>query len=259
MVMDVFSKYGWAVPLKTKTGKAVTEALKLIFKDQIPKKMWTDKGKEFYNKEVSTLLKEHNIHLYSTHNDEKCSVVERWNRTIKTQLWKYFSANGTYKYLDILNPLIQKYNLTKHRSIGFTPSDARKPSNYQQVFKNLYFKKVQRTNTEPKLKVGDKVRISVKKDIFEKGFTINWSDKIYTVSQVLTTLPPTYRIKNDKEEELEGSFYEQELQKTKEELFRIEKVIRWKKINGQKMGRVKWTGYDSSYNSWLPETEIKDL
>ncbi|MCH2405979.1 MAG: hypothetical protein MK200_07280, partial [Nitrosopumilus sp.] len=258
MVIDIFSKYGWALPLKTKTGREVADAFKIIFKDNTPKKLWTDKGKEFYNKEVSTLLKKHNIHLYSTHNDEKCSVIERWNRTIKDKLWKYFSANGTYKYLDILNPLIQKYNLTKHRSIGFTPTDARKPSNYQQVFKNLYFKKVQQTNTNPKFKVGDRVRITVKKNIFAKGFTINWTDKIYTISQVLNTLPPTYIIK-DRDEEVKGTFYEQELQKTNEELFRIEKVIRWKKLNGQKMGRVKWIGYDSTYNSWLPETEIKDI
>jgi len=255
MVIDVFSKYGWSVPLKTKTGKEVTSALRTIFKENKPAKLWVDKGREFYNKDVSELLKKNNIGIYSTNNDEKCSVVERWNRTIKTQLWRYFSANGTHKYIDILQPLMNKYNSTKHRSIGMTPSDARKPSNYQQVFKNLYFKKIQSTNKQPKYKVGDKVRISVKKDIFEKGFTINWSDKIYTIIKVLETLPPTYKIKDDREE-IKGSFYEQELQKTSEDTFRIEKVLRWKKQNGERQARVKWVGYDSSYNSWVPESEI---
>ena len=87
-----------------------------------------------------------------------------------------------------------------------TPLDARKSSNYQQVFKNLYFKKVQSRILKPKYKVGDKVRISLKKDIFEKGFTINWSDKIYTIIKVLETLPPTYKIKDDREE-IKGTFY----------------------------------------------------
>ena len=259
MVMDILSKYGWAQPLKSKSGSAVAEALKIIFKNKTPKKLWTDKGTEFYNKQVSALLKKHNILLYSTHNDEKCSVIERWNRTIKTKLWKYFSANGTEKYFDILQPLIEKYNSTKHRSIGFTPTDARKPSNYQQVLRNLYVDKIQDINVKPKFNVGDRVRITIKKNLFDKGFSINWSDKIYTISKVKPTVPPTYIIKNDKDQEYEGSFYEQELQKTKEELFRIEKVLKWKKVNGQKLGRVKWIGYDNSYNSWLPESEIVDL
>ena len=255
MIIDIFSKYGWALPLKTKTGKEVATALKTIFKKEKPSKVWVDRGKEFYNTYVSKVLKENNIKIYSTHNDEKCSVIERWNRTIKTQLWKYFSANGVQKYTNILQPLIDKYNTTKHRSIGMTPSDARKPSNYTQVFKNLYFRKVQLRNKEPKYKVGDKVRITIKKNLFEKGFTVNWSDKIYTVTEILKTLPPTYKIKDDRED-IEGSFYEQELQKTDENTFRIEKVLRWKKINGKRIARVKWLGYDSSYNSWVPESEI---
>ena len=258
MVIDVFSKYGWGVPLKTKTGIEVASALRTIFKKDKPAKLWVDKGREFYNKEVSALLKKNNIEIYSTNNDEKCSVVERWNRTIKTQLWRYFSANGTQKYTNIIQPLMDKYNSTKHRSIGMTPTDARKPSNYQQVFKNLYLKKVKARKKEPKFKVGDKVRISIKKDIFEKGFTINWSDKIYTITEVLNTLPPTYKIKDDRVE-IKGTFYEQELQKTSENKFRIEKVLRWKKQDGKRIARVKWTGYDSSYNSWIPESEITEL
>ena len=255
MVIDIFSKYGWSVPLKYKTGEEVARAFQTIFKDNKPKKLWVDKGKEFYNTKVADLLKENNIKIYSTHNDEKCSVVERWNRTIKTQLFRYFSANGTQKYTDILQPLIDKYNSTKHRSIGMTPTDARKPSNYQQVFKNLYFNKVKSRNIKPKYKVGDKVRISKKKNTFKKGYTINWSDKIYTITQVQNTLPPTYKIRDDKEE-IEGSFYQEELQKTHEDTFRIERIVRWKKKDGERIARVKWVGYDSSYNSWIPEKDI---
>ena len=256
MVIDVFSKYGWAVPLKYKRGSEVESALRKIFKKNKCKKLWVDSGTEFYNKNVRKLLKDNDIKLYSTNNDEKCSVIERWNRTIKTQLWRYFSANGTQKYTNILQPLIDKYNSTKHRSIGMTPSDARKPSNRQQVFENLYFRKVQKRLRKPKYVVGDKVRITKKKNIFEKGFTVNWTDKIYTITQVLNTLPPTYKIRDDKEE-IEGSFYEQELQKTYENTFRIEKVLRRiRKPDGTRLVRVKWVGYDSSYNSWIPESEI---
>ena len=109
-------------------------ALETILSKETPKKIWADCGTEFYNKIVKPHLKSKGIGLYSTENEEKCSVIERWNRTIKTQLWKYFTANGTRKYIDVLQSLINKYNSTKHRSIGFSPLDARKPSNHQQVY-----------------------------------------------------------------------------------------------------------------------------
>ena len=111
---------------------------------------------------MKALLKKNKIEIYSTENEEKCSVVERWNRTIKSQLYKYFTANGTHRYIDVIQPLIDRYNSTKHRSIGFTPSDARKPSNHQQVFKNLYSKKVKQfLHKKPKFEEGDKVRLAV--------------------------------------------------------------------------------------------------
>ena len=162
MVEDVFSKYGWAIPIKFKTGVAVREALTQIFKEKIPKKIWVDEGKEFYNKEVDALLRKNQIRIYSTENEEKCSVIERWNRTIKAKLWKYFTANGTHKYIDILDPLIGKYNNTKHRSIGMTPIEARKPKNRDKVFKHLYTEKMARLGEQQaKYKVGEHVRLGI--------------------------------------------------------------------------------------------------
>ena len=101
-VIDIFSKYGWLVPLKNKTGKAVANALKEIFVERRPTKMWVDKGKEFYNKDVQEL-----VELYSTENEEKSCVVERWNRTMKDKMWKYFTANSTRVYIDVLDKLVQ--------------------------------------------------------------------------------------------------------------------------------------------------------
>ena len=175
MIIDVFSKYGWARPIETKSGKVIKETLENIFEEgNFPKKIWADHGTEFYNKDVKTLLKKYKIDLYSTENEEKCSVVERWNRTIKTQLWKYFTTNGTHKYINILQPLIKKYNSTKHRTIKLTPVDARNPSKRQQVFKNLYSEKVNKLweipPKEAKFKIGDKVQLAVQKDTFEKVY-----------------------------------------------------------------------------------------
>ena len=120
-VIDIFSKYGWLIPLKDKTGKSVASALKTIFKERKPEKMWVDKGKKFYNKDVKDL-----IELYSTENEEKSSVVERWIRTMKEKMWKYFSAKSTNVYMNVLSDLVKEYNNTSNSSIKMTPVKASK-------------------------------------------------------------------------------------------------------------------------------------
>ena len=141
MVIDVFSKYGWIVPLKSKTGVDVANALSKIFNSEMPgsasnrrcSKMWVDKGKEFYNKHVKAL----GIQLYFTENEEKSSVVERWNRTTKEKMFKYFSANNTKKYIDILDEMVNNYKNTKHSSIKITPVEASNKKNKNRVWLNL--------------------------------------------------------------------------------------------------------------------------
>ena len=263
MAIDVFSKYGWAVPIKTKSGIAVADALKKILRDSKPAMLWTDKGKEFYNISVARLLKKNGIKLYSTENEEKASVVERWNRTIKTLMWKYFSANNTNRYIDILEKLIEKYNDTKHRTIGCTPRIARQPSSYERVFKKLYEKqsKERRQNIIPHFQIGDTVRISKKKKTFEKGFTPNWTEELFTIRKVKETKPPTYTIQDFNGDPIEGSFYGAELQKSTQDVYRIDKVLkqRTRKSDGEKEALVKWKGYDNKFNSWVPLKDLQKL
>ena len=150
MVIDVFSKYGWIVPLKDKKGETVTEAFKSIFKDsRKPEFLWTDKGSEFYNKNVKELLETNGVKLYSTMNEEKSSVVERWNRTIKNKMWKQFTAQGNTQYLDILPKILKQYNSTKHNSIKMTPIEASKKKNRGVVYFNLYGD-MQQSSSKPK-------------------------------------------------------------------------------------------------------------
>lgn len=261
MIIDVFSKYGWAIPLKTKNGIGVANALRTIFiKNKPPTMLWTDDGKEFFNKDVSKVLLKNHIKLYSTKNEEKASVAERWNRTIKTQMWKYFSANNTKRYVDILQKLIDKYNNTKHRSIGCTPSVAREPASYKQVFDKLYKNKFEERLKAPRFRVGDLVRISKKKKTFEKGFTPNWTEEVFTINKVKTTKPPTYTIQDMKGDPIEGSFYGAELQKSTQDIYRIEKIIKKRLMkDGNREALVKWKGYDNKFNSWVPLSELKRL
>ena len=137
-VIDVYSKHGWIVPLKTKTGKEVAQAFQKLFHNGHLSRLWTDKGTEFYNRQLRVVLEANDVMLYSTENGEKSSVVERWNRKMKNIMWKYFTANSTQKYIDVLPSMVDKYNSTYHRSIKLTSSDARNPSNYQHVYNTLY-------------------------------------------------------------------------------------------------------------------------
>ena len=162
-VIDVFSKYGYLVPLKDKTGKSVASALKTIFKERKPEKMWVDKGKEFYNKDVKEL-----IELYSTENEEKSNVVERWIRTMKERMWKYFTDNNTNHYVGILPDLVKDYNNTRHSSIKMTPVKASKKENELEVWRNLYPDHLEIRDIKPKFSVGDKVRINKRKRLSRK-------------------------------------------------------------------------------------------
>ena len=137
MVIDVLSKYGWIVPLKSKTGVDVADALNKIFKERRCSKMWVDKGLEFYNKHVKALLLAFNVQLYSTENEEKSCVVERWNRTMKEKMFKYFSANSTRKYINVLDEMVNKYNNTRHSSIKMTPVEASDKKDENIVWLNL--------------------------------------------------------------------------------------------------------------------------
>ena len=247
LVIDIFSKYGWVIPLKDKKGKTVAAALKTIFEERKPEKLWTDKGTEFHNDNVKGL-----VELYSTENDEKSSVVERWIRTIKEKMWKYFTDNNTYTYIDILPDLVEDYNNTVHSSVKMSPIEASKKENELTVWRNLYPDRLKINDLRPKFSVGDEVRISKKKTTFEKGSTTRWTEEIFTITRIQNTNPITYKVADLNGEEIKGTFYEPELQKTNQQIFRIEKVIEKRKDKSL----VKWKGYSDKFNSWVDNKDL---
>ena len=257
-VIDVFTKKAACRVLLRKSGPCVAKAFEniLVNTDTPPRKLQTDKGSEFYNKNVKPLLKRYNIDIFSTENDDiKSCIVERFNRTLRSRMWKYFTANNTTRYIEILPDLIDSYNNTYNSSIKMTPNSVN-DENKHNVWNTLYgdYKRP----LKAKLTVGDSVRISKNSRLFTKGYTTNWSEELFTVSSVLRTIPVTYTIKEYSGDLISGTFYERELQKSQKEtnLFEIEEIIDTRLLRGQKQSLVKWKGYPSSYNEWKYDKEL---
>ncbi|KAL9986813.1 hypothetical protein ACROYT_G001014 [Oculina patagonica] len=187
----------------------------------------------------------------------KAVVIERFNRTLKNKMYKQFTIQGNTQYLEILPKIVKEYNNTKHSSIKMTPTEASKKKNEGTVYFNLYGD-MEPLSAKPKFKVGDKVRISkYKRIVFDKGYTPNWSEEMFVITKIQHTNPITYKIKDLNDEEIKGSFYEPELLKAKQDVFRIDKVIR--RDYKKKQALVKWKGYNDDFNSWIPMKDLQHI
>ena len=177
--------------------------------------------------------------MYSTYNEEKSVVAERFTRTLKNKIFKHITAISKYVYFNVLDDILNKYNNIIHRTIKMKPIDVTSDSyaEYNEDF----------NKKDPKFKVGDHIRISKYKNIFAKGYAPNWSEEVFVISGIKNKVSWTYVVSDLNGEKISGSFYEKELQKTNEKNIRIEKVLKRK---GGKL-YVKWKGYDDSFNSWI--------
>lgn len=211
--IDCFSKKGFAVPIKNKTGIEVVAAFKQILSQakSKPKFLQVDLGKEYYNKTFQNFLKANNIQLFSVHSDKKAAIVERFNRTLMMRISKWFHYSGKFKYLDVLDNIIKSYNDSKHRTISRSPNQVTK-YNEMDVWLQTHKDLIQRKSELHHFNVGDFVRIKKVKGAFDKGYAASYSNKLYTISQVLNTNPVTFKLKEG-HDELLGIFYPQELSK----------------------------------------------
>ena len=163
-------------------------------------------------------MRDNDVVMYSTHNEEKSVVPERFIRTLKSKIYEYMTSISKNVYIDKLDDIVDEYNNTYHTAIKMKPIDVN-DNTYINTSKEI-------NNKDPKFKVG--VRISKYKNIFAKGYMPNWSEEVFVIKKTKNTVPWTYVINDLNGEEIIGTFYEKELQKTNQEEFRIEKVIRRK-------------------------------
>ena len=252
--IDVFTKRAWAIPVRTKSGKEVAEAFEKIVVEQKCNMVHSDKGTEFLNSTFQSMLQRHGIHFYTSENEDlKASVVERFNRTLKTKMYRYFTHANTRRYVDVLDDLLHAYNNTYHRSIGMAPAEVG-PHNEDEVRARLY--PVKPKSHKWKYDVGDRVRIAIQRTPFRKGYLGDWSEEIFEIASRLPTTPVTYELKDLAGELIKGRFYEPEIQKvlkSDEEHFDIDRILKTRKRGGKIQYLVSWKGYPAKFNSWVDE------
>ena len=182
-VIDIFRKYAWVVSLKDKKGVSIVTAFESILKksNRKPNKIWVDKGSEFYNSSFKKWLRDNDIIMYSTNNEVKSVVAERFIRILKSKVYKYMTLITKNIYIHKLDDIVNEYNNTYHTTIKMKLID---------VKDNTYINTDKETNDkDPKFKVG--VKISKYKNIFAKSYTPNWSAEVFVIKKVKNTVPWT--------------------------------------------------------------------
>ena len=171
----MLSKYAWVIPLKDKIGVSIVNAFqKIVSEGRKSNKIWVDQGGKFYNNLFKRFFKINSIQIYSTYNEGKSVVAERFIRTLKNNVFKHMTAVLNNFHFDVLDDIVNKHNNTVQRTIKMKPIDFTSDS---------YAKYNEDSNvTKPKLKVGNHVRISKYKNIFSKGYTQNWSEEVFVIS-----------------------------------------------------------------------------
>ena len=193
-VIDVYSRYAFVKPLRNKSSREIVRAFSELFEERKPVFLQTDKGTEFLNAPFQKLLSDANIKFYTSENDDiKCALVERFNRTLKDRMWRYFTRVQSHRYLDVLDKIVSSYNATYHRMIKMAPervSESNPPHDGDPLKPSVV------SRLKPKLEIGDKVRISMTRRAFKKGYLPGWTEEVFAIKTRVPSKPWTYVIQD---------------------------------------------------------------
>lgn len=260
-VIDIFSRYAWCRPLRNKKAESVVGAFDDIFQEgRIPKRIQTDQGKEFHNTIVKDFLKKHDVDLFFVRSPFKASLVERFNRTLKGRMWKYFTAANSVVWTKALQDVVHAYNHSIHRSIGRRPALVTQ-DDVEEMREEIYDRKKPPKGKDD-IRIGQKVRISKVKSIFDKSYLPLWTEEIFTVAAIRRkNTPIMYTLKDYNGDLIEGSFYREEIQPVikEDDVYLVERILRKQRRAGEVWCLVKWKGYPKSFNSWVRQSDMQDV
>lgn len=260
IVVDVYSRRFWAEPVRSKTAPDMEEAFDKIFSTDggwNPAAVVSDLGMEFYANRMKKYFAARNINHYSTKSEIKASLAERGVRTTKTRLFKAMTHANTRRWIDILPKIIYGINHSVNRTLGRTPASIRDGDLPDR--RELMPEKQQK---KCKFAIGDTVRLLKYRRQFDKSYLPNFTQELFVVSAVKSAHKPVYyHIKDLNGETIEGSFYDEELVKSrnKEQVYKVEAVLKTRKVRGKTQHFVKWLGYPDTFNSWVDDADIHPI
>lgn len=267
LIICVFSRKIWVYPMKTKSGEAMAAVLERWF-DELPLHVkvetWmSDKGKEFINAHVARVLQSRGVAHQLALGTSKAAYAERAQKSFQRLLYTYLSDRETLHYLDVLDKLVQTYNTRAHRSLdGMTPNEAFSRKNRRHV-RGLHMARYAKVPWQkPKLKVGDIVRVKAaptsKVATATRSYVQQFKPEYFVITRVNKKLKiPMYTLRSmDTDEDIIGQFYAAELSKVGSDVFKVEKIIRWRGKRPNRQALVKWAHFGDQHNSWISERDI---
>jgi hypothetical protein len=275
VMIDIFSCFLWCRPLMTKRGVELVRAIGSVFEEgRKPELLRTDRGSEFTNRDVQKYLKERDVGYITAYNETKANYAERVIKTLKHKIFRYILKHQNYRYTDVLQDLVTSYNHTVHRSLGATPDSITPDGEGESRFKqyqlrqkeqNVKTKKVISSRNKPtpyKYKMGELVRISHVRGAFDREYSQKWTGELFKViKRYRRQGVPIYKIEDWNGEAVDGTFYEAELQPVhvdENTTYKIEKILKKRTLQKRKEVLVRWLHWPKKYDSWIPETEVRD-
>ena len=273
LAIDIFSKHVWTRPLKSRlAGESTTQMSSILKEGRKPHVIRTDNGTEYKNLKFKSLLKSNNIKFIYTENETKANYAERAIKTIKTKLIRYMTENNTDKWVKILPEITESYNNTIHRSIDMAPTEVTKENEadlWMKLYPNISKNKKElkreqnyrKRDSYFKLQVSANVRISQLKRVFQKEYDERWSREIFTITdRFLKQNIPVYKLKDWKNDPINGIFYENELQKVivdEEKIYKISEVLDKRERSKKRELYVSWLGWPDKFNTWISKDQLE--
>jgi len=264
-VLDVFSRKLFIRKLKKKDTNTIVEKFDSIHKEinVTPEKIVVDKGTEFKSEIFQQYCDFYGVKLIFTYNETKAAHVERAQRSFQNILYRMMEEHQSKDFLKFLGDTLHIYNNRKNRITGMSPNNAFMEKNHNSVSFNLskFYSGKKKSQKTPRFKKGDYVRIRENKQAFSRGYHPHFTEEIFKIKNVLVNLPnPRYIITDyTGSEEIKGSFYEKEITLVNLNTFKIEKILKKKRVKGKTLYFVKWLGYPSSQNSWVESSWLQKI
>lgn len=261
VMIDCFSRYAWVKLLKNKSGNEVTRVMgEMLNESRIPSLIRVDRGSEINNKQFDKLMLDHNIHKYKTSNIQKANYAERFIKTLKSRIYRYFSYKQNYRYIDVLQDIVKAYNASKHSALGIAPKNVTK-QNEREVWWKLYWPKKEYAKQYYKFKVGDKVRISYLKKQFMRAYDQTFTGEIFIItSRFKRNGIPIYHLKDYNDQIVFGTFYQQELQLViPPTTWKVSKILKTRKKGKNKEHLVRWLHFPPAFDSWIKSSDVENI